>query len=86
MLVPAWVCFAATSALRLGASSPILLKLGLATGLLQVPATALAMLLILASAMGELFPRARFRLLYTELAVASAAITLVFFWRGVYRR
>jgi len=86
LLLPAWVCFAATLALRLGATSPILLKVGLATGLMQVPATALAFLLTLTAGMGDLLSQPRLRLLFFEVATSVAAITLVFVWRGVYRR
>lgn len=86
LLLPAWVCFAATVALRAGVTSAILLKAGLACGLVQVPGTAFAVLLAIASAMGELLPKKRLLLLYFELAAAVTMITLVFVWRGVYRR
>jgi hypothetical protein len=86
MLVPAWVCFGATVALRAGAGSPILLQAGLWCGLLQVPCTALALLLALAGALGELVAKKRLLLLYLELAIAATSITLVFLWRGAYRR
>ncbi|HEU5403543.1 MAG TPA: hypothetical protein VFU86_19470 [Terriglobales bacterium] len=86
LLAPAWVCFAATVALRFGASSPILLKVGLANGFVQVPATALAFLFALTAGMGEILSRKRLVLLYSETAIAVAVITLVFLFRGVYRR
>ncbi len=86
LLVPAWLCFAVTVALRAGAGSPILLKTGLTCGLVQVPCTALAALLTLASAMGELLPKNRLLLLYFELVIAAAMITVVFVSRDAYRR
>lgn len=86
LLIPAWVCFAATLALRLGAFSPILLKAGLAAALVQVPCAALAVLLTIAGAIGELLSQARLRLLCLEIASSVAVITLVFLWRDVYRR
>lgn len=86
LLAPAWVCFAATVTLRAGVAFPILLKVGLSCGLVQVPCTAFAAVLVLASAMGELLPKNRLLVLYFELALAAAMITLVFAWRGVYRR
>ncbi len=85
LLVPAWVCFLATVALKYGVPAPIFLKIGLATGLLQAPCTALAMVLALAAALGKLLPGARLRLLYLESAAALLTVTLVFLWRGVYR-
>lgn len=86
LLVPAWVCFAVTLGLRLGATSPILLKVGFGAGLAQVPATALALLLALTAGMGEILSRGRLRVLYFETAIAVGTITLVFLFRGVYRR
>ena len=86
LLAPAWVCFAATLALRFGAASPILLKVGFGAGLAQVPATALSLLLALTAGMGGLLSRKKLGLLYSEIAISVAAITLVFLWRGVYRR
>lgn len=86
LLVPAWVCFGATLTLRIGAPSPILLKVGFGAGLVQIPSTALAFLLALTAGMGEILSRARLRLLYLETAMAAGAITLVFLFRGVYRR
>lgn len=86
LLVPAWMCFAATLALRLAGPHSILLKVGLAAGFIQIPATALAILFALSSGMGELLSRKRLYLLYSETASAIAVITLVFIWRGVYRR
>jgi hypothetical protein len=86
LLLPVWICFVATLALRLGAANPILLKAGLYAGLAQIPCTALAILVSLAAGMGELLSRNKLRLLYLQLAVAAVAITLVFLWRAVYRR
>ena len=86
LLLSAWVCFAVTLALRLGAAKPILLKAGLYSGLAQIPCTALAILLALTAGMGELLPRKRLQFLSVEIALAVAAITLAFLWRGVYSR
>jgi len=86
LLVPAWVCFALTLALRLSAFSPILLKLELAAALVQVPCAALAAIVTIASGMGELLSQPRLRLLYAEVVIGAAVITLVFLWQGVYTR
>ena len=86
LLLPAWLCFAATIGLRAGVASTILLKVGLACGLVQVPCVAFAVLLALASAMGGLLPKNRLLVLYFELALSATMITLVFAWRAVYRR
>jgi hypothetical protein len=86
LLLPGWLCFAVTLALRLGGANPILLKTGLYSGLAQVPCTALAILLTLTAGMGELLSRKRLQFLSLEIVIAVAAITLVFLWRGVYSR
>lgn len=86
LLIPAWVSFAVTLALRLGAANPILLKVGLYSGLAQIPFTALAILVALTAGMGDLLSRKRLLLLCTEIALAVAALTLAFLWRGVYSR
>lgn len=86
LLLPAWVCFAVTLALWVGASHPILLKVGIYSGLVQVPGTALAILVALTAAMGELLSRKRLQFLCAEIVIAAAAIAVTFAWRGVYSR
>ena len=86
LLLPTWVCFIATLALRLGAVHPMLLKVGLYAGMAQIPCTALAILVGITAGMGELLSRTRLRLLYLEIAMAVVAVAQIFLWRGVYRR
>ncbi len=86
LLLPAWICFAVTAVLRLGATEPILLKVGLYAGLAQIPCAGLAILVSLTAGMGELLSRKRLQFLCLEITAAVAAIALVFVWRGVYSR
>ncbi len=86
VLLPCWVCFLATLALRLGAVNPILMKTGLYSGLAQVPGTALAILIALTAGMGELLSRKRLQFLSLEIVIAAAAVATTFVWRGVYSR
>lgn len=85
LLVPALVCFVATSIMRYGHHSPLLWKLGATMALMQMPFTALAAVFTFAAATGELLPRPRTRFMYLEIAAAVLMIAIVFLWRGVYR-
>jgi hypothetical protein len=84
LLVPAVVCFTSTAILHFGGRNAVLLRVGRATGMIQIPCVALALLLAFAAGMGNLLPRKCFWSLCGEVAIALAMITLVFVWRGVY--
>jgi hypothetical protein len=75
-----------TLAFRLGGGSPTLLKVGLYSGIAQVPGAALTILVTLTAGMGELLSRERLQFLSVEIALAVSAIAMVFAWRGVYLR
>jgi hypothetical protein len=85
LLAPAWVCFVATLTLRFGGSHPGVAKVGLATSLVQVPLTGVAVIFVLAAGLGKLLNRNSLLFLYLETFVSLVLVTFVFVWRGVYR-
>lgn len=85
LLCPTWVCFFVTLTMRYYGRTLPLWRVGVVTGLVQIPFTALAVVFTMASGIGELLPRAWIRALYVEVTIAALMITLVLFWHGVYR-
>ena len=85
LLVPALLCFAATTIMRFSHRSRLLWEFGAAMAMVQIPFTALALVFTFAASTGELLPKARIRFMYLETVAAILMIVLVFLWRGVYR-
>jgi hypothetical protein len=85
LLLPVPVCFVTTLLMRFHERTLALWKIGVVSGLVQIPFAAMALVFVLAAAMGELLPRQRLRALYLELAAAALLVTLVLLWHGVYR-
>ncbi len=85
LLLPALLCFGATATLQAGNRAPVLLKVGSAMALLQIPCTAMAFLLGFAAGIGGILPKPRIRVMYVEVAFAVLLIAAVFLMRDVYR-
>ena len=85
LLLPVPVCFATTVLMRFHERTLTLWKIGIVSGLVQIPFAAMALVFVLAAGMGELLPKERLRGLYLELGAAALLVTLVLYWHGVYR-
>lgn len=85
LLLPVPVCFVATLVMRFHERTLTLWKIGVVSGLVQIPFAAMALVFVLAAALGELLPKQRLRGLYLELGAATLLVTLVLYWHGVYR-
>ncbi len=85
LLLPALATFFITAWLHFLGPAPMLAHIGLATALVQIPATALSLLFAVASYYGQLLSPLRIRLLFAEIATAALMIATVFAWRDVYR-
>ncbi len=85
LLLPVPVCFVTTMLMRFHERTLALWKVGIVSGLVQIPFAAMALVFVLAAGMGELLQKERLRGLYLELVVAALLVTLVLYWHGVYR-
>ena len=85
LLLPVPICFVTTLLMRGHERTLTLWKVGIVSGLVQIPFAAMALVFVLAAGMGELLPKERLRGMYLELAVAALLVTLVLYWHGVYR-
>jgi hypothetical protein len=85
LLLPVPICFVTTLLMRFHERTLALWKIGVVTGLVQIPFAAMALVFVLAAGMGELLPEERLRGMYLELAGAALLVTLVLYWHGVYR-
>jgi hypothetical protein len=85
LLLPVPVCFVVTLVMRFHERTLALWRVGIVTGLVQIPFTAMALIFVLAAGMGQLLPRQWVKALYAEIALAGLLITLVLSWHRVYR-
>ena len=85
LLLPVPVCFITTIVMRFHERTLTFWKIGIVSGLVQIPFAAMALVFVLAASLGELLPKERLRGLYLELAAAALLVTLVLCWHGVYR-
>jgi hypothetical protein len=85
LLVPVPVCFLVTLLMRFDERTLALWKVGIVAGLVQIPFAAMALIFVIAAAMGQLLPKQWLRGLYLELSASALMITLVLYWHGVYR-
>lgn len=85
LLLPVPVSWIITLRMRFCARTLLLWKIGVVAGLVQIPFTAMALIFVIAAAMGHLLPGRRLTGLYLELATSGVMITSVLFWHGVYR-
>jgi hypothetical protein len=85
LLLPVPVCFLVTVLMRFHERTLGLWKIGIVSGLVQIPFAAMALIFVIAAGMGQLLSAQRLRGLYLELSAAALMITLVLFWHGVYR-
>jgi hypothetical protein len=85
LLLPVPVCFLVTLLMRFHERTLALWKVGIVTGLVQIPFAAMALIFVIAADMGQLLPKQWLRGLYLELSGAALMITLVLYWHGVYR-
>ena len=85
LLLPVPVCFVTTLLMRFHERTLALWKIGVVSGLVQIPFAAMALVFVLAAGMSELLPKHRLRGLYLELVAAALLVTLVLYWHGIYR-
>lgn len=85
LLLPAVVTFCITAVLRFAGPNPLLARIGMTGALVQLPATALALLLAIAAHWGQLLPKSRILTLFAETPIAILMIAMVFLWHNVYR-
>jgi hypothetical protein len=85
LLLPVPVCFSTTVLMRFHERTLSLWKIGIVSGMVQIPFAAMALIFVIAAGMGELLPKQRLRTMYLELTASALLITLVLYWHGVYR-
>ncbi len=85
LLLPVPVCFATTLLMRFHERTLTLWKVGVVTGLVQIPFAAMALVFVLSAGMSQILPQTRLKALYLELVVAAILVTLVLSWHAVYR-